>query len=67
MSTSMFTHWGRGANDPWLDLWIERGGKVVESVTVHLTTLPSRTDLLARMPDRMRSRMLAEAISVEQH
>lgn len=59
-----FTCWGRSADDGTLDLWIQRDGRIVESVTLDVTELPQRPDLLARLSPKTRERMLWEAREV---
>lgn len=59
-----FTHWSRSMDDGALSLWIEQEGRVIERVSIDVCELPSRPDLLARLGDRTRARMLWEAREV---
>lgn len=63
-NVEMFTHWGRSADDGTLDMWIQRGSMIVESITLDVTELPQRPALLARMGPQARARMLWEAREV---
>ena len=61
MAKTEFTHWGMAANSRDLELWIQHDGRVTESLTLDICTLPQRPDVLTRMPGRFRDRFLREA------
>lgn len=65
MASEMFTHWGREMDGPRLRLWIQHGDTLTERVTLDVTDLPSRADLLARVGPATRARMLWDAREVE--
>ena len=64
VSKDQFTHWGRAVDDGTLDLWIQRGDKIVESISLNVTELPQRPDLFERLGPKIRARMLWEAREV---
>ena len=63
-AAALFTKWGRGVDAPDLQLWIQHGHRVIESVWLNIQDLPDRPELVSRMPLRMRNRMLWEAREV---
>lgn len=65
MAIAMFTHWGRSARDGRLDLWIERSsGNILEAVQLDIRELSQRTELLDRIPLRMKQRLLRESLAI---
>jgi hypothetical protein len=58
---TQFTHHGTDGLG-YIDLWAQHAdGRAIDEVIVPLAELPSRPDLLTRMPDAMRQRLLAYA------
>lgn len=68
-SAPLFTQWGRGMDrDPRLTLMIENPDRTeapIEYRELDIRTLPDRPDLVARMPDRFRDRMMKEAAAAK--
>lgn len=57
---SQFTHHGSDGG-ALIDLWRQHGNNTRDMVSVSLHDLPKRNDLLERMPETMRERLLHDA------
>ncbi|PNS07826.1 hypothetical protein [Solilutibacter silvestris] len=64
MTMQMFTHWGRSMEGPELDLWVQVGQSVTERISLDIRELPAHPELIERMPETFRYRMLWEAREV---
>lgn len=64
VSKQLFTHWARSTDDGDLDLWLEKDGAVLEKVSLDVTELLDRSDLLDRLSPAARARLVWEAREV---